>query len=163
MADDETNTTPAPVDAPDATGSGTPSAAGTGGGTGTGAPAPAADGGDQGNGGPAGDGQGAAGNDGGDDEPAKSIEDAGKTVDPNAAKATQPLERDPDAPREVIRSDLARGLLWLLTITIGAIIFFVGLGQVPSDVLTQSIFPSLVTLTGTALGFYFGAQTAKKD
>jgi len=44
-----------------------------------------------------------------------------------------------------------------------AVIFFVGMGQVNSDVLTQSIFPSLVTLTGTALGFYFGAQTAKKD
>jgi len=134
MADDETNTNPQPAPAPDATGT-------------TGAPAPVPS---------------AAGN-GGDDQPGTSIEDVRPDVDPNAAKPTQPLERDPEAPREVIRSDLARGLLWLLTITIGAVIFFVGLGQVPSEVLTQSIFPSLVTLTGTALGFYFGAQTAKKD
>ena len=163
MADSETNTNTAPVNTPEASGAGTPGAGGPGGGTRTGDPAVGGDGGDQGNGGPAGGDQAAAGNNGGDDEPAKSIEEAGKDVDTNAAKATQPLERDPDAPREVIRSDLARGLLWLLTITIGAVIFFVGLGQVPSDVLTQSIFPSLVTLTGTALGFYFGAQTAKKD
>src|SRR3954469_2148337 len=93
-------------------------------------------------------GEGApANNNDGDGEPATSIEDAGAKVDAKAAKETQPIERDPEGPREVIRSDLARGLLWLLTITIGAVIFFVGLGQVKSDVLTQTIFPSLVTLT----------------
>jgi hypothetical protein len=102
---------------------------------------------------------GGSGNGGGDDS-TKSIEDI--PVDPTAAKPVEPIVRDPDPAREAVRSDLARGLLWLLTITIASVIFFVGLGQVPSEVLTQSIFPSLVTLTGTALGFYFGAQTASK-
>lgn len=97
------------------------------------------------------------GSDGGQEPP--SIDDVPVRAD--AAKATAtPVERE--TAREAIRSDLARGLLWLLTITIGAVIVFVGLGQVSSDTLTQSIFPSLVTLTGTALGFYFGAQQANK-
>jgi hypothetical protein len=64
--------------------------------------------------------------------------------------------------REFVRGDLARGLLWLLTLTIGGVIFFVGIGQIKGEVLTQSIFPSLVTLAGTALGFYFGAVSTKK-
>jgi hypothetical protein len=146
MADNETNTNPDPTNAPDTIGTASAGAASAGA---AGAPALPADNQNDG--------------DGDDNEPPQSIEVAAEKVDKTEAKGTQPLERDPDAPREVIRSDLARGLLWLLTITIGAVIFFVGLGQVPSDVLTQSIFPSLVTLTGTALGFYFGAQTAKKE
>ncbi len=68
--------------------------------------------------------------------------------------------RDRD-PQEEVRGDLARGLLWLLTLTIGGVLLFVGTGKIKSDVLTQSIFPSLVTLTGTALGFYFGSQSTK--
>lgn len=140
----------------------TPDPAGGGAGAGPQPGTPAAAGNGGGNGGAAGGGAGAGGNDDGDEEP-ESIEAAFEAVDANAAKENDVIERDPDAPREVIRSDLARGLLWLLTITIGAVIFFVGLGQVHSDVLTQSIFPSLVTLTGTALGFYFGAQTANKE
>jgi hypothetical protein len=161
MANGEMNIEPESNNAPDeseATGGG-----GIGGGTGTGAP-PTASNGDDENDSSAGGGKGASQNNDGDDDPAESIEAAGEAVNPEKAKETQPIEREPEPEvREVIRSDLARGLLWLLTITIGAVIFFVGLGQVPSDVLTQSIFPSLVTLTGTALGFYFGAQTAKKD
>lgn len=63
--------------------------------------------------------------------------------------------------RENTRGDLARGLLWLLTLVVGGVLVFIGLGRLEGTVLTQSIFPSLVALAGTALGFYFGSQTAK--
>jgi hypothetical protein len=56
---------------------------------------------------------------------------------------------------------LARGLLWLLAFTIGGIFIVVGSGKVDGAVLAQSIFPSLIALAGTALGFYFGSQAAK--
>lgn len=65
--------------------------------------------------------------------------------------------------QENTRGDLARGLLLLLTLAIGGILVFVGLGRLDGTVLTQSIFPSLVALAGTALGFYFGSQTAKES
>src|SRR5438874_3316228 len=102
MADGETKTNPEPENAPDATGTGVADA-GTGGGTETADPVTAGNGG----------GKGAAAHHDGDDEPSESIEEVGKTVNPNVAKETQPIQRDPEA-REVIRSDLARGLLWLL-------------------------------------------------
>ena len=60
--------------------------------------------------------------------------------------------------RENTRGDLARGLLWLLTLVVGGVLVFIGLGRLEGTVLTQSIFPSLVALAGTALGFYFGSQ-----
>ncbi len=63
--------------------------------------------------------------------------------------------------RENTRGDLARGLLWLLALVVGGVLVFIGLGRLEGTVLTQSIFPSLVALAGTALGFYFGSQTAK--
>ena len=66
-----------------------------------------------------------------------------------------------DERREEARGDLARGLLWLLTFAIGGVLAFVGLGRLDGTVITQSIFPSLVALAGTALGFYFGSQSAK--
>lgn len=66
-----------------------------------------------------------------------------------------------DRGREETRGDLARGLLWLLTFATGGIIFFIGFGRLEGSVLTQSVFPSLVALAGTALGFYFGSQAAK--
>jgi hypothetical protein len=79
-----------------------------------------------------------------------------------AAPATPQLEPyDPEEAREGTRGDLARGLLWLLTLTIGGMIVFVGLGRLDGTLLVQSVFPSLVTLAGTALGFYFGSQTAR--
>jgi hypothetical protein len=65
--------------------------------------------------------------------------------------------------QENTRGDLARGLLWLLTFAIGGVLVFIGLGRLDGTVLTQSIFPSLVALAGTALGFYFGSQTAKES
>ena len=65
---------------------------------------------------------------------------------------------DPNRDREGTRGDLARGLLWLLTFAIGGVLAFIGLGRLEGTVLTQSIFPSLIALAGTALGFYFGSQ-----
>ncbi|MEO7143250.1 MAG: PKD domain-containing protein [Bryobacteraceae bacterium] len=65
---------------------------------------------------------------------------------------------NPDEVREAARGDLARGLLWLLTFAIGGVLAFVGLGRLDGTVITQSIFPSLVALAGTALGFYFGSS-----
>jgi hypothetical protein len=70
---------------------------------------------------------------------------------------------DPRRDQEVTRGDLARGLLWLLTFAIGGVLVFVGLGRLDGSVITQSIFPSLIALAGTALGFYFGSQTGKAD
>jgi hypothetical protein len=63
--------------------------------------------------------------------------------------------------QEGTRGDLARGLLWLLTLTVGSVVLFVGLGRLEGALLVQSIFPSLVTLAGTALGFYFGSQSGR--
>ncbi|HXB20568.1 MAG TPA: hypothetical protein VNV88_04255 [Candidatus Solibacter sp.] len=63
--------------------------------------------------------------------------------------------------REEARGDLARGLLWLLTFVIGGVLAFVGLGRLDGTVITQSVFPSLVALAGTALGFYFGSQSGR--
>jgi hypothetical protein len=65
---------------------------------------------------------------------------------------------DPNRDREGTRGDLARGLLWLLTFAIGGVLAFIGLGRLEGTVLTQSVFPSLIALAGTALGFYFGSQ-----
>ena len=65
-----------------------------------------------------------------------------------------------DEAREKTRGDLARGLLWLLTFAVGGVLAFIGLGRLEGSVLSQSIFPSLIALAGTALGFYFGSQTS---
>jgi len=68
-----------------------------------------------------------------------------------------------DQLREAARGDLARGLLWLLTFAIGGVLAFVGLGRLDGTVITQSIFPSLIALAGTALGFYFGNSQGTKE
>lgn len=73
---------------------------------------------------------------------------------------TQPEPYSPDRSREETRGILARGLLWLLTFAVGGILAFIGFGRLEGSTLAQSIFPSLVALTGTALGFYFGSQVA---
>jgi hypothetical protein len=83
-------------------------------------------------------------------------------VDVSTDKANETKLPELPYDRETIRADLARGLLWLLTLTVGGAIFFVGMGQLKGEILTQSIFPSLVTLTGTALGFYFGSESKSK-
>lgn len=68
---------------------------------------------------------------------------------------------DPEPEREITRGALARGLLWLLSFVIGGVLMFIGLGRLEGSVLTQSVFPSLIALAGTALGFYFGSQATK--
>jgi hypothetical protein len=70
---------------------------------------------------------------------------------------TKPV--DPEERREETRGDLARGLLYLLTFAIGGVLVFIGSGRLDGTVLTQSVFPSLIALAGTALGFYFGSQS----
>jgi hypothetical protein len=85
--------------------------------------------------------------------PAREIEDVGLITRPYSQEET----------RENTRGDLARGLLWLLTFAIGGVLMFIGLGRLDGTVLTQSIFPSLIALAGTALGFYFGSQTARES
>lgn len=70
---------------------------------------------------------------------------------------------DLEQNREETRGVLARGLLSLLTFVIGGVLAFVGLGRLDGTVITQSVFPSLIALAGTALGFYFGSQQAGKN
>ena len=104
-------------------------------------------------------------------EPEEKSPPAVEKVSYDYAKLGQEPEKESPAPvekvsqldtaREGVRGDLARGLLWLLTLLIGGLLVFVGIGRVVPEVLTQSVFPSLVTLTGTALGFYFGSQSNK--
>ena len=76
-----------------------------------------------------------------------------------------PLPKEPYDPvkaREETRGDLARGLLWLLGFTVAGILVFIALGRLDGTVITQSIFPSLIALAGTALGFYFGSGSDTK-
>jgi hypothetical protein len=73
------------------------------------------------------------------------------------AFVTKPF--DSEESRETTRGDLARGLLYLLTFAIGGVLVFIGSGRLEGTVLTQSVFPSLIALAGTALGFYFGSQS----
>ena len=75
-----------------------------------------------------------------------------------AVVLSPPLKETIPETQEVTRGALARGLLWLLTFAIGGVLLFVGLGLLDGSAITQSIFPSLVALAGTALGFYFGSQ-----
>ncbi len=74
-----------------------------------------------------------------------------------------PIERpwNEDQERESTRGDLARGLLWLVAFTIGGVLLFIGTSRINGSVLTESVFPSLIALAGTALGFYFGSQAVK--
>ena len=45
---------------------------------------------------------------------------------------------DSEETRENTRGDLARGLLWLLTLVVGGVLVFIGLGRLDGTVLTQS-------------------------
>ena len=81
-----------------------------------------------------------------------------KPLDPEQNPAVSVKTFDPNPEREKTRGDLARGLLWLLTFVVGGVLVFIALGRLEGTVLTQSIFPSLIALAGTALGFYFGSQ-----
>lgn len=81
--------------------------------------------------------------------------DAVKKVESKAPPEAETVDRG----REKVRAQLARGLLLILAATLAAVFIFIGFGQLDGIVLTQSIFPSLIGLAGTALGFYFGAET----
>jgi hypothetical protein len=70
---------------------------------------------------------------------------------------------DPGKDREGTRAALARSLLLLLAFSIGGVLFFIGMGRLEGTVLTQSVFPQLITLVGTALGFYFGSQSGTNN
>lgn len=78
---------------------------------------------------------------------------------PKPEPARTPLTVQSNITREGTRSDLAMGLLWLLSLAIGGVLVFIGIGRLEGSALTQSVFPSLVTLVGTALGFYFGSES----
>ncbi len=67
----------------------------------------------------------------------------------------------PDKDRETTRGTLARWLVALLWFTVGGALFFIALGRLDSTALTQSIFPPVIALVGTALGFYFGTQAGQ--
>lgn len=82
-------------------------------------------------------------------------------VDSQSAVLSVSSPYNPFRDREETRGDLARGLLWLLTFAIGGVLAFIGLGLLDGTVLTQSVFPSLIALAGTSLGFYFGSQNAQ--
>jgi hypothetical protein len=72
-----------------------------------------------------------------------------------------PFQREPlDQRQETTRGLLGRALLLLLTGIVAAVFTFVGIGVIPPRYLVETIFPSVVTLVGTALGFYFGSRTA---
>ena len=97
-------------------------------------------------------------------EPFKILDYSGKEPSGSPPPPPDITEKyNAEATRETTRGDLARGLLWLLTFTIGGVLIFIGLGRLDGTVLTQSVFPSLIALAGTALGFYFGSQTAKES
>lgn len=73
--------------------------------------------------------------------------------------------------RETTRSTLAKWLMALLTLVVVGLLAAAGLqmtGDVSSSALSISdlataVLTPVATLTGTALGFYFGAQTAAAD
>jgi F0F1-type ATP synthase assembly protein I len=70
---------------------------------------------------------------------------------------------DPIRAREEVRSIIAKGLIWLLsaTIVIGfALFYFTDRYTDLKDLLTI-IFPPLIAIIGTVLGFYFGAEASK--
>jgi hypothetical protein len=89
----------------------------------------------------------------------KAVEDV-RREDEEHDDETSPRAKayDPAEDRERTRGRFAIGLLWLLTFTTLSICLLVAASVVPFDALTATIFPSLVTLTGTVLGFYFGEK-----
>lgn len=84
---------------------------------------------------------------------------------PVAAEGADPIEReyDPEPEREQVRARIAQGLtLAVILIALGTFAFLA------ADILSaddmeplQLFFTPLITLTGTALGFYFGGQQGR--
>ena len=65
----------------------------------------------------------------------------------------------PARHREWTRALIAGLLLLLLGITVGGILFAVYTGRLEGTSLTQAVFPAMVGLVGTAIGFYFGGES----
>lgn len=73
-----------------------------------------------------------------------------------------------DVHRETTRAQLAKWLMALLTLTVSTILLLAGLqmaglledrGRIQIGDLAQAVLTPVVTLAGTALGFYFGTQS----
>ena len=63
--------------------------------------------------------------------------------------------------REKVRAGLAGSLLFILLVTIGLAFGLLAggaLNQAEIESLLDPIFPALVALTGSAIGFYFGGK-----
>jgi hypothetical protein len=65
-------------------------------------------------------------------------------------------EYNPARQREKMRGWLAGGLIGLVTLATIGIFLLVLTNRVDANALVQGVFPSLVALTGSAIGFYFG-------
>jgi hypothetical protein len=74
-------------------------------------------------------------------------------------------ERQPSKPptrsipemRELVRGWLAKGLVWLLILTVMSILILLATGRLTA-VQASLVLSPVVALTGTALGFYFGSE-----
>ena len=90
------------------------------------------------------------------------------TKDPAPAPLGTPVAKryDPTQDREKLRGKIAIGVLSLLgTMVVGPFVLIgchaLGLAEV-KDLLTITYGP-IVTLAGTAMGFYFGASKSKQE
>lgn len=88
----------------------------------------------------------------------------GEPIDDASKPLPTPHEApwDPEPGREKVRAGLAAALLAVLTVTVVlafALLAFGALTQDETKSLLDPIFPSLVALTGSAIGFYFGGKT----
>jgi lipid-binding SYLF domain-containing protein len=102
--------------------------------------------------------------------PAATAQPLDLTSDPQElASVARRLDRPRTVkdPRETTRSQLARWLMGLLTLTVVTLLLLAGLqlagivGASGTSIrdLAQIVLTPVVTLTGTALGFYFGSQS----
>ncbi len=60
--------------------------------------------------------------------------------------------------RESMRGVLALSVLALIALVVTGAMYFVASGRLDGTVISQGLFPALLTLAGTALGFYFGSE-----
>jgi uncharacterized membrane protein len=70
--------------------------------------------------------------------------------------------------REEVRSIIAKRLIWLLSFTVAAAFILFYIKDAHSDLkdLLIVVFPPLIAIIGTVLGFYFGTEvsdTSKKE
>jgi hypothetical protein len=65
---------------------------------------------------------------------------------------------NPQRHREWVRSGLAVTVVAMVVGCVIGMVWLIGTGLLPATVLTQTIFPAILTLAGTVLGFYFGGR-----